>query len=101
MGNQHHALKTMHLDQKSQLLDQAFLLPEGEEVTGEAGSASRHRKTVVAWEFQGGVQEIVEVFAKSPIAAIDCRSADAIFIEANGTLVHYVVFSVVHVYAQR
>jgi hypothetical protein len=50
------------------------------------------------------VQELVEGFPESPIAAIDRGSADAIRIEARRTLVHYAVFAVIHVYnlnAQR
>ena len=61
MGNQHHTLNAMNPDQKTQLLDHAFFFPEGKEVTGEACSTSRHCETVVAWEFQGVMQEIVEV----------------------------------------
>ncbi len=98
MGNQHNTLKTVHLDQETQLLDQALFFPEGKEMTGEAGSTSRHREAVVAREFQVVVQENIEVFTKSPIAALDCGSADAVLIEANRTLVHYAVFLVVHVH---
>ena len=96
MGNQHHTLKTMHLDQETQLLDHAFFFPEGKEVTGEAASPSRHRETVVARESQGVVQEIVEVLAKSPVAAIDGGSADAVRVEGSRTLIGGAIFSVVH-----
>jgi len=97
MGNQHHALDTMHLDEETQLLDQALFFAEGEEVTGEAGGASRHRETVVARQFQGIVQEIVEGIPESAVAAIDCGSANAVLFSASRTLVYYAVFLVVHV----
>ena len=98
MGNQNDTLNIMHLDQKTQLLDHALFFPEGKEVTGEATSASRHRETVVAGEFQGVVQEVVEVFPVPAIAAIDGGGPNAVLIETNRTLEYYVAFSVVHVY---
>ena len=98
MGNQNDTLNTMYRDQKTQLLDHAIFFAEGKEVTGKAASTSRHREPVVAREFQGVVQEVVEMFPVSPVAAIDGGGTNAVLIESNGTLEYRVAFSVVHVY---
>ena len=80
MGDQHGALNAMHLDQEAQLLDQCFFFPEGHALTREAGSAARHRQAVVTREFQGVVEEVVELFPKAAVATINGRRADAVFV---------------------
>jgi hypothetical protein len=52
MGNQHNALETVDVNQKSQLLNYALLFAVGREMTGEACGASRDRQAIVARELK-------------------------------------------------
>ncbi len=75
-------------NQETQLLDKPVFFAEGKEVAGEAGRASGHDQTIAARKLQAVVQEIVDLFPKAPIAAIDRGGANAVLIETHRTLVN-------------
>ncbi len=79
------------------MFDKAPFLAVGKEVTGEAGSASRHREAVISRKLQGVVQEIVDVFPEAPVAAIDGGCANAVLVESHRTFVNGELVSGIHV----
>jgi hypothetical protein len=97
MGNQHDSLQFVCPDQEPQLFKQSFLFAEGKEVAGQTSSTAGHHETIAARQPQAGVQEVVDLFSKAAIAAIDCCSANAVLVETNGALVNRAMIAISHV----
>jgi hypothetical protein len=89
MGDEYHAFQTVHGHQKTQLLDESFFIPVRREMAREAGSAPRQGEAIIARKLQPIVQKFVYLLAPAPVAAIDCRGANAVGVKLYGALVEH------------
>ena len=70
MGNQHDPLDPVHGQQEPQLFDDSVLFTERFKVPGQTSGTSGHGQPVVAWQAKTGMQQLIDLFAESTIAAI-------------------------------
>lgn len=77
VGDEHHPVKSVGLNQKPDLIERGVLLAIGCEVAGQARRAARCRHAVVAREAEGFMEELIELLAVAAVAAIHGDGMDA------------------------
>eukprot|EP00913_Durusdinium_trenchii_P005680 g5298.t1 len=87
MGDQHDPLQPVRVDQKPQLFDHPFFLAVGAEMPGQTGRTAGNRKPIVPRQLQLVLQQIVELLAVPPVAAIHRRGLNPRRLKLARTLV--------------
>ena len=79
--NQNDARNMMHLDEKLQAVDDRFFVTIRRKMAGQACRSARDGHSIVPWQAQFVMKEIIYLVAKSTITAIDRRGLDAAGVE--------------------
>ena len=69
MGNQHDPLDPVDRQQEPQLFDNPVLFTERFKVPGKTSGTSWHGQPVVARQAETGMQQLIDLFAETTIAA--------------------------------